>query len=189
MLRGSFCVGSGAMTKQVACVVTKKTSCTDQSVLSVSDTGGRRFATPMDLLWQINYGEMLSGLTVTTFLILLDASVVVVCSMVMFPLIDLAFKKKAKPAPRPAQVETQLSGQPWLALRSAFLRPDAVPHLPLPLVGLAHHALAHPPLEYMTPLIVRSLVPKGSDLLFAKGRPGRPGDPNKEAPGRRSWAA
>jgi hypothetical protein len=37
--------------------------------------GGRRFATPMDLLWQINYGEMLSGLMVTTFLILLDASV------------------------------------------------------------------------------------------------------------------
>jgi hypothetical protein len=53
----------------------------------------------MDLFWQINPEEMLSGLMVTTFLILLDASVVVVCSMVMFPLIDLAFKKKAKPAP------------------------------------------------------------------------------------------
>ena len=96
--------------------------------------GGRRFATPMDLLWQINYGEMLSGLMVITFLILLDASVVVVASMVMFPLIDLALKKKAKPAPRPAQVETwqqdgltahaQLSGRP-LALTSDFLRPDA----------------------------------------------------------------
>ena len=123
----------------------------------------------MDLLGQINYGEMLSGLIVTTFLILLNASVVVVCSMVMFPLIDLAFKKKAKPAPRPAQVETcnigltahaQLSGRPWLALRSDFLRPDAVPHSPLPLVGVAHHALAHPPLEHITPLIVRSLVRK-----------------------------
>jgi len=53
----------------------------------------------MDLFWQINPEEMLSGLMVTTFLILLDASVVVVCSMVMFPLIDLAFKKKAKPEP------------------------------------------------------------------------------------------
>jgi hypothetical protein len=143
----------------------------------------------MDLLWQINYGEMLSGLIVTSFLILLDASVVVVCSMVMFPLIDLAFKKKAKPAPRPAQVEKQLSGQPWLALRSDFLRPDAVPHSPLPLVGMAHHALAHPPLEHITPLIVRSLVPKGLDLFLAKGRPGRPGDPNKEEPGRPSLAA
>ena len=59
----------------------------------------------MDLLWQINPWEMLSGLMVTTFLMLLNASIVVVASMVMFPLIDLAFKKKAKPAP--AQVE------PW----------------------------------------------------------------------------
>lgn len=48
----------------------------------------------MDLLWQINYEEMLSGLIVTAFIILLNASVVVVCSMVTFPLIDLAFKKK-----------------------------------------------------------------------------------------------
>ena len=123
----------------------------------------------MDLLGQINYGEMLSGLIVTTFLILLNASVVVVCSMVMFPLIDLAFKKKAKPAPRLAQVETwptahaQLSGRPWLALRSDFLRPEAFPHSPLPLVGMAHHALAHPRLEHITPLIVRSLVPKASE--------------------------
>jgi len=140
----------------------------------------------MDLLWQINFGEMLSGLIVTTFLILLDASAVVVCSMVMFPLIDLAFKKKAKPAPRPTQVETQLSGQPWLALRSTFLRSDGVPHSPLPPVGLAHHALAHPPLEHITPLIVRSLVPKGLYLFLAKGRPG---DPNKEEPERPSLAA
>jgi hypothetical protein len=124
----------------------------------------------MDLLGQINYGEMLSGLTVTTFIILLDVSVVVVCTMVMFPLIDLAFKKKAKPAPRPAQVETwhaliqaQLSGRPWLALRSDFLRPAAVPHSSLPLVGIAHDALAHPPLEHITTLIARSLVPKGSE--------------------------
>jgi hypothetical protein len=179
----------------------------------------------MDLLGQINYGEMLSGLSVTTFLILLAASIVVVSSMVMFPLIDLAFKTKVKPAPRLAQVETsqhdglpahaQLSVRPWLALRSDFLRPDAVPQSPLPLVGMA---LAHPPLEHITPLIVRSLVPKGSQgaptgpvtapptpltsncrrasetlssgsLFSAKGRPGAPGDPNKEEPGRPSWAA
>ena len=38
--------------------------------------GGRRFATPMDLLWHINLEEMLGDLTVTTFLILLAASVV-----------------------------------------------------------------------------------------------------------------
>jgi hypothetical protein len=182
----------------------------------------------MDFFWQINWEEMLGDLMVTTFLILLAASIVVVCLMVMFPLIDLAFKKKAKPAPRPTQVETwqhdglthaQLSGRPWLALRSDFLRPDAVSHSPLPLaVGMAHHALAHPPLERITPLIGRSLVPKGSEgappgtvttsptplisnrgqasetlssgnLFSAEGRPGPPGDSSKEEPGRPSCAA
>jgi hypothetical protein len=118
----------------------------------------------MDILGQINFGEMLSGLAVTSFLILLDASIVVVCSMVMFPLIDLAFKKKAKPAPRPAQAETWRSGQPWLALRSNIVRPDVAPHSsPLPLLGMAHEAFAQPPLEHITPLMVRSLVPKGSE--------------------------
>jgi len=103
----------------------------------------------MDLFWQINPEEMFSGLMVTTFLILLDASIVVVCSMVMFPLIDLAFKKKAKPAH--AQVEpwhhdgltphhAQLSGPPWLATRSKFLRPDAVPHSQLMIYPTAQSA-------------------------------------------------
>ena len=122
----------------------------------------------MDLFGQIGWEEMLDDLMVTTFFILLAASIVVVCLMVMFPLIDLAFKKKAKPAPRPAQVETwqhdaltqaQLSGRPWLALRSDFSRP-AARLSPLPLVRMAHHAVAHPPLERITPLKVRSLVPK-----------------------------
>jgi hypothetical protein len=126
----------------------------------------------MDLLGQIDYGEMVSGLIATTFIILLAASIAVVCLMLLFPLIDLAFKKKAKPAPRLAHVETwqhdglthaQRSGRPWLALRSDFLRLDALPHSRLPLVGMAHHALAHPSLERITPLIVRSLVPKGSE--------------------------
>ena len=139
----------------------------------------------MNLLWQINPWEMLSDLIVTTFLILLPASVVIVSSMVMFPLIDVAFKKKAKPAPkdtrerrtidntysRPAQVvepwhhdgltahHAQLSGPPWLTLRSNFLRPDAVPHFQLD--GLSHRP--DPPLEHITHLITRSLVPKGSE--------------------------
>jgi hypothetical protein len=111
----------------------------------------------MDLFWQINPEEMLSGLMVTTFLILLDASVVVVCSMVMFPLIDLAFKKKAKPAP--AQVEpwhhdgptahhAELSGPPWLATRSKFLRPDAVPHFQL----MSYPTAQERAVERITPL-------------------------------------
>ena len=124
----------------------------------------------MDLFGQISWEEMFGDLMVTTFLIMLAASIVVVCLMVMFPLIDLAFR--TKPAPRPARVETwqhdvltqaQLSGRPWLALRADFLRPDAVPHSPLPLVGMAYDASAHPPLERITPLKVRSLVPKGSE--------------------------
>jgi hypothetical protein len=181
----------------------------------------------MDLLWQIDFEEMLSGLIVTAFIILLNASVVVVCSMVMFPLIDLAFKKKAKPTPTPAPIETWqhddltapawLSGRPWLALRSDFLRPNALPHSPLPPVGMAHLALARP-LEHITPLIVRSLISNGSEgaptgpvtapstplasnrgpasktlsseeLFSAKRRPGPSDDPNKEEPGRLSSAA
>ena len=85
----------------------------------------------MDLFWQINVEEMLSDLMVTTLLILLAASIVVVSSMVMFPLIDLAFKKKAKPAP--AQIEpshhdgltgiptTQLSGPALVGYEIEFL--------------------------------------------------------------------
>jgi len=181
----------------------------------------------MDLLWQINFEEMLSGLIVTAFIILLNASVVVVCSMVMFPLIDLAFKKKAKPAPTPAPIETWqhddltaaawLSGRPWLALRSDFLRPNALPHSPLAPVGMAHLALAHP-LEHIPPFILRSLMSNASagaptgpvtapstpltsnsgpssktisseELFSAKRRPGPPDDPNNEEPGGLSSAA
>ena len=60
----------------------------------------------MDLFGQISWEEMFGDLMVTTFFILLAASIVVVCLMVMFPLIDLAFKKKAKSVPRLAQVGT-----------------------------------------------------------------------------------
>jgi hypothetical protein len=89
----------------------------------------------MDLLWHINLQEMLGDLTVATFLILLAISVVVVGSMVMFPLIDLAFEKKVKVTieesrrhHETAYDDAWLAGHPWLATRSDFLRPDAVPH-------------------------------------------------------------
>ena len=73
---------------------------------------GRRIATPMDFLSHINLGEMFGDLTVTAFLILQPTSVVVVGSIVIFPLIDLA------------PHTTRLGGQrgPWLFLRSNFLR-------------------------------------------------------------------
>src|SRR6185437_4607184 len=88
--------------------------------------------------------------------------------MVMFPLIDLAFKKKAKPAP--AQVEPwhdhdglsahhgRLSGPPWLATRSKFLRPDAVPHSQL----MSYPTAQQRAVERITPSIARSLV-RGSE--------------------------
>ena len=51
----------------------------------------------MDLFGQIKWEETLGDLMVATFLILLAASIAVACLMVLLPLIDLAFKKKANP--------------------------------------------------------------------------------------------
>jgi len=89
----------------------------------------------MDLLWHINLEEMLGDLMVTTFLILLAASVEVVSLMVLLPLIDFAFEKKVKPTteePRhhdglTTQDEPWQTRRPWLDLRSDFLRSDANP--------------------------------------------------------------
>ena len=77
----------------------------------------------MDVLWHVNVQEMLGDLTVTTFLILLAASVVVVGSMVMFPLIDLAFEKKVElPIPHHDKLAQHdpgwLARRPWLALKA-----------------------------------------------------------------------
>ena len=47
----------------------------------------------MDLFGQIKWEEMLGDLMVATFLILLAASIVVVCLMVMFPLVDLPSRR------------------------------------------------------------------------------------------------
>jgi hypothetical protein len=137
----------------------------------------------MDFLWQISWEEMLGDLIVTSFVILLPASIVVVCLMVMFPLIDLAFKNKSKSTPRPAQVETsQFSGRPWLALRKDFSRSETASSSLFPLVGMA--ALVDPPVERITPLVVRPTVRKGFD-----GAPTEPVAIPPEQPGRPSRAA
>ena len=73
-------------------------------------------------------------MTVTTFLILLAASAVVVGSMVLFPLIDLAIEKKVKATVEESRHRDGLTahdepwqiGRPWFAPRSDSLRPDAV---------------------------------------------------------------
>ena len=69
---------------------------------------------------------MLSGLMVTTFLILLATSIVVVCLMVTFPLIDLAFKTKATSTPRLAQPDARLVDvNYWLKMRNGIALPTS----------------------------------------------------------------
>jgi len=109
----------------------------------------------MDFLSHINLGEMLGDLTVTAFLILLPASVVVVSTMVLFPLIDLAFEKKpVRPDNLIAHDESWRAGQPWLLLRSNFLRQLMSG---LPNVQRKHLTLVHDSDQshHLTPLIKR----------------------------------
>jgi hypothetical protein len=124
--------------------------------------GAAVFATPMDFLSHINLGEMLGDLTVTAFLILLAASIVVVGSMVMFPLIDLAFEKKIEPSIRQhddltTHGETWQTGRPWLLLRSNFLRrlmSDLPPNAPRGHLALVHSSNPEP--HHWTSLIKRT---------------------------------
>ena len=141
-----------------------QSACNDGAYSAVFELGrGSRNGAPMALFWQINPEEMLSGLMVAMFIILLNAAIVVVCSLATFPLIDLAFKKKAKPAlwhhDGLTAHDPQLSGPPWLAMRSKFLRPAAVPHSQLVFYPTAQECAV----ERITPLIARLLVPKGSE--------------------------
>jgi hypothetical protein len=78
----------------------------------------------MDLFWQINWEEMLSALIGTTFVILLPVSIVVVSSMVMFPLIDVAFR--AKPAPKVTRerrtIDNRQSMMPYCIIQPTGMR-------------------------------------------------------------------
>ena len=78
----------------------------------------------MDLFWQINWEEMLSALIGTTFVILLPVSIVVVSWMVMFPLIDVAFK--AKPAPKDTRerrtIDNRQSMMPYSIIQPTGMR-------------------------------------------------------------------
>jgi len=107
----------------------------------------------MDFFSHINLGEMLGDLTVTAFLILLPASIVVVSTMVLFPLIDLAFEKKRATRPL-AYDESWREGRPWLQLRSDFLRQLMSG---LPQVQRKHLTLVHDSDQshHLTPLIKR----------------------------------
>ena len=114
----------------------------------------------MDVLWHINLEEMLGDLTVATFLILMAASVVVVSSLVMFPLIDLAFEKKVEPPIPHHNKLTQhdpgwLARRPWLALRSGS---DLSLNARIEQARLANLAGKFSEPHYRTPLIKRTPV-------------------------------
>jgi len=119
----------------------------------------------MDFLSHINLGEMLGDLTVTAFLILLPASVVVVSTMVLFPLIDLAFEKKpVRPDNLIAHDESWRAGQPWLLLRSNFLRQLMSG---LPNVQRKHLTLVHDSDQsrHRTPLIKQRKAATQTNLI------------------------
>ena len=144
---------------------------------------GRRIATPMDFLSHINLGEMFGDLTVTAFLILLPTSVVVVGSIVIFPLIDLAFEKKVEhrirqPDDLTPYDETWRTGRPWLFLRSNFLR-QLISDLP-PNTRRGHLTLVHGSGQgseprYWTWLIKRTntATQKNTNLVMPDKRPRR----------------
>ena len=113
----------------------------------------------MDLLWHINLEEMLGDLTVATFLILLAASVAVASLMVLLPLIDLAFEKKAVTRPNNdllAYDESWRSGQPWLLLRSNSLQQLVSGLAQRRHLTLVHDSDQFPESRHRTPLIKRA---------------------------------
>jgi hypothetical protein len=113
----------------------------------------------MDLVWHINLEEMLGDLIVTTFLILLAASVAVVSLMVLLPLIDLALENKPATRPRDdiAYDESWRAGRPWLLLRTSFLRQlmSGLPHAQRKHLTLVHDSELFPESRHRTPLIKR----------------------------------
>ena len=127
------------------------------TILRVYGTRRGAICDPMDLIWHINLEEMLSDLIVTTFLILLAASVAVVSLMVLLPLIDLAFENK--PATRPrndfAYDESWRAGRPWLVLRSNFLQ-QLIPLAQRKHLTLVHDSDQFPESRHRTPLIKRA---------------------------------
>ena len=145
-------------------------------------------APPMDFLSHINLGEMLGDLTVTAFLILLAASIVVVGSMVMFPLIDLAFEKKGKHRIRQHDDltpydESWRTGQPWLVLRANFLRQlmSGLPHAQRRHLTLVHDSDQFTESRHRTPLIKRANTGTQTDADLIAPRPNQASTPSNAA--------
>jgi len=88
---------------------------------------------PMDILGHMRLEELVGDLTVTAFLILLAASIVVVSSMVVSSLIEVAFQKKSKAVgPHRATLgrgdADWLTRNPWLALRANISQREPLNH-------------------------------------------------------------
>jgi len=142
----------------------------------------------MDFLSHINLGEMLGDLTVTAFLIFLAASIVVVGSMVMFPLIDLAFEGKHRIRQHDDLTpydESWWQGQPWLVLRANFLRQlmNGLPHAQRRHLTLVHDQFIES--RHRTPLIKRpnTGTQMDTDLTASdkKARPNQASTPSNAA--------
>jgi hypothetical protein len=133
----------------------------------------------MGFLQQICLAEMLGDLTVTTFLILLTASVVVVGLMALFPLVDLAFEKPTTGELRhhdllDAGGEFWQNGRAWLDLRSDFLPSPAAKdptaeHADVVTLRLFDSAAAH-----TSSLITRPTTATGKDENLLQTIPPRP---------------
>jgi hypothetical protein len=141
----------------------------------------------MDVLGHINVEEMLSGLIIATFLILLAASVVVISLMVLLPLIDLAFEKKVKPTieePRhhdslTAHDASWQTGAPWLILRSNFLR-QLMSDLPPRHLTLVHGSGQFPEPHHWTSLMKRTkTATQKNTTLIVPDKEARPDSASK----------
>src|SRR5262249_34997020 len=119
---------------------------------------------------------------VTAFLILLAASVVVVSTMVLFPLIDLAFEKRVELGIRQHDDptlydESWRTGQPWLVLRANFLRQlmSALPHAQRRHLTLVHDSDQFTESRHRTLLIKRANTGTQTDTdLIAPDKKARP---------------
>lgn len=135
----------------------------------------------MDLLWHVNWQEMLGDLIVTSFLVLLDASIVVVVLMGLWPLCEFKFKRKQTRnyfrSPPPwhhdgLRAHWQFSGRSWLAMRSDFSLPDVMPLLsegkaPARIVYLSDHRSVSSPGNHRTILVKQSANRIGASVRAA----------------------
>jgi hypothetical protein len=122
----------------------------------------------MDVLGDIRLAELVGDLTVATFLILLAASVVMVSSMIITRLIDVAFKKKSES--RDGHRATQSRGEgdwltkrPWLAMRANTSQRELLNYSGFGRGKVVQAAEQFSEAKYWTPLIKLTVSPVRGD--------------------------